>query len=122
MKNSEHAQQCWSVLVILAAEQKVIPYWRLAKITRQAKPGVNDPLGDIAYYCEHHKLPYLNTLVIGQKSGIPNWPELPENLDIANEHRRVFAVDWLSRDCPTAEEFEDARAAHEKRVEPTVAA
>ncbi len=118
MNNEEHAQQCWSVLALLASEQKLIPYWRLAKITRMANPGVNDPLGDIAYYCKQHKprLPYLNILAIGKDSGVPNWPGMPEDLDLTKEYRRIFAVDWLNMDCPTAKEFKEAREAHERKA------
>jgi hypothetical protein len=71
MKDTERAQQFWSVLVFAAREQKILSYEMLSQMTGMANECGRE-LGYIFYYCERNALPLLNLLAVSKKSGRPS--------------------------------------------------
>jgi len=116
MTNPERAQQFWSLLVLAAREQKVLSYSMIQRMTGMFRLGEGQPLGHIYYYCKRHDLPLLNLLAINQDTGRPGEGCPADLSDLPAQQARVFVFDWLSRDVPSTQDFEDAWAAEKGRA------
>lgn len=107
MDNSQRALQLWSLLVLAARTQTVLPYGMVAKMTGLANEHP-DPLAHIAFYCMKNRLPILAVLEINQTTGNPS-ADFYGAMDVAAEQRRCFVYDWLAESVrPTLEQLEEA--------------
>jgi hypothetical protein len=92
MTTAERAAQFWPALVLAAKTQQFLSYDALEQMTNPPRFSQSKVLGTIWTYC--------------QQNGLPADPVLNAAVpDIEAEQRRVFVYDWLSRKCPSVEEF-----------------
>ena len=92
-------KQTWDILVEAAAQRRLLTYGELAaRLSRTGNPmdaqSTPQVLMPIMLYCDAHKLPRLNDLVVGSQSGRPNYA--PPEYDFAASKQRIFAFDWGS--------------------------
>lgn len=109
MTTAERATQFWPVLVLAAKTQRFLSYDALEQMTNLPRFSQSKVLGTIWTYCQKNKLPVLTSIVLSEVTGLPADPVL--NAEVPNieaEQRRVFVYDWLSRKCPSVEEFQSA--------------
>jgi len=112
MTLEQRAQQFWSVLAFAAREQKVVSYLMLAQITGFADTGI--VLYYISCYCQQHKLPPLNVIVMDPVTGQPGG-ECPCDLrELSAQQSRVFLYDWLNHPAPSEEMFKEAAVKDEE--------
>lgn len=101
------ALQIWQILIGKAHARQTITYGMLADILGFGGAGtMGDMLGHIAAYCAFHDLPLLNTLVVGQDSGVPTDGTLGR--DVNEERERVFNCLWFRIYPPAAEALAEA--------------
>jgi hypothetical protein len=109
MNNPQRALQVWSLLALAAMTRTVLTYEEVANLTGLANTCGN-VLGYIYYYCAHHNLPLLPSLVVDKHTGKPavKAGALYNNERITAEHRRCFEYDWMKHGAPSIEELQDA--------------
>jgi hypothetical protein len=105
----KRALQAWLVLVGKAARRETVTYGDLAVAMFGSRSTfrLGRILGHIAFYCDQHRLPPLNCIVVGKVAGKPGWG-IPVYSD--KERERVYREDWFDIVPPSPD---DLRAAFE---------
>lgn len=103
----KRALQAWLILIGAAWRRETVTYTDLAiaMFGNRALRHLGKILGHIAYYCEQHRLPYLNCIVVGKFSGQPGW-KVPVYND--KERERVYHYLWFHVVPPSPEELKTA--------------
>lgn len=103
----KRAYQAWLILIGRAERRETVTYTDLAltMFGTLALRHLGKILGHIAHYCEQHRLPYLNCIVVGKLTGKPGW-KVPEYSD--RERERVYRRPWFDVVPPSPEEFKTA--------------
>ena len=90
----ELVTEVWDILV---QQTQLLTYGDLAR--KLSSPGyrpipqyMTQLLTPIMHYCNDHGLPRFNDLVVGGKSGRPNYA--PPSYPYHASHRNIFAFDW----------------------------
>ena len=107
MNQPEQAALIWPVLAFAARMQRVLTYSELEGFTGVPRYGQNKALELIFLYCEKHKFPLLNSIVVSQESGSPG-SEHPKQLtpeEYLVERARVFAFNWSAETKPRSNDF-----------------
>lgn len=109
-KRSERAFQAWPLLTFAAERHQLLTYEELGLHLGLPSLAVGpDALGPISRYCRQKKLPLLNLIVVGKRSGFPNYDV--GDIDVPSEQARVFTYGWVDRKnhakvIPTISDFE----------------
>jgi hypothetical protein len=105
----DRSAQLWSLLVLAARNQQILSYSMVRQMTGLAPVGMGKCLGPIQRYCEKHKLPLLNVLVVNEQGGVPGegyHGDTSKPWEIFQEQARVFIFDWLNLNTiPASEDF-----------------
>ena len=98
------AVQVWQVLINAARQRQTLTYRGLSR-----SMGFNGPraaasfLASVGLYCNVEGLPDLTSIVVNERTGVPNNWRLEAGL--AAEHERVFQYNWLDVVPPTTDDF-----------------
>ena len=109
MKRPEQAAQIWSVLVYAARIQQILSYTTIQKMTGIPAVAQGRVLKLIQRYCEHNKLPRLNSLAVNQEEGLPGegyHGDFKDIVTIFQDQAKVFVYDWFKGDPPKPEDLE----------------
>ncbi len=103
----KRALQAWLVLIGMAERRETATYTKLAiaMFGNRATRHLGKILGHIAYYCEQHRLPHLNCIIVGKFTGRPGW-KIPAYND--KERERVYRQRWFYVVPPSPEELKAA--------------
>ena len=112
MTLEQRAQQFWPVLAFAAREQKIISHSMLSQITGFSDTGI--VLYYISCYCQRHKLPPLDVIVMDPATGQPGGTHPCEARDLSARQSRVFLYDWLQHPAPSEEMFQEAAVKDEE--------
>jgi hypothetical protein len=90
------ALQIYLVLIGAASNKQILTYGDVARTLEFGGSNIlGTPLGMIHYWCEHHGLPPINTLVVNRDTGIPGQEIPPIPGKTINEvHQAVFQMNW----------------------------
>jgi len=106
MRLFERALQMYSVLIVLAAQQRLIAYDDLSNIIGYAQQGLGRPLEIIQTYCQQQNIPPLTSIVISIRTGDP-MPGFDNVEDSVRAQRKTFVFDWIGQDLPSLEQLEN---------------
>lgn len=103
----KRALQAWLILIGMAERRETVTYTDLAitMFGTHALRHLGKILGHIAHYCEQHRLPHLNCIVVGKYRGTPGWA-VPVYSD--RERERVYRQSWFHVVPPSPEELKTA--------------
>ena len=92
------ALQIYLVLIGAAYNRQVLTYGHVAtSLDFRGANVLGTPLGMIHYWCEHHGIPPLNTIVVNKDTGVPGDEIPPMTRQTINEvHQHVFETDWYA--------------------------
>ena len=111
-KNHPHwryrALQIYLVLIGAASRQQILTYGDVAqKLGFGGSNILGTPLGMIHYWCEHHGIPPINTIVVNKDSGLPGDEIPPTTGQTINEvHQAVFKKNWYAIMPPEPDELD----------------
>lgn len=120
MRAPERATQLWAVLALAARNRQVLTYDTVAQLIGVARQGIGQLLEPIQSYCIVNQLPPLTALVVSKETGLPSSGFTATDAALVPAAQaRVFEYDWLSRGCPTPEEFDNAARNRPSRGTPS---
>lgn len=104
MKQEQHAERAWIVLVCAAMNRQIITYKHLGEKLGIPPQGLGGILSHLLRYCDERRIPKLTSIVVSKQAGVPGTGFGSQvNLDAFRE--KVFAYAWHLERAPRWEEL-----------------
>jgi putative restriction endonuclease len=101
------AAQAYPIVVACAAEHRLTSYGEIAdKLGFNGAGMMGKIMGRICGWCHKNDLPSLNTIVVNQETGRPEW-SLEDDEDVNPTQMKVMRLNWYEFEGPSPKDFED---------------